>query len=93
MLFQGRQTAKDPFSKPIKLCVECNGIATKLTSICGNGCHSSDLMLPEVSSKATCSNVAFIRQPSTNVALTSKLVMACQIAGGGLTLAEIFYAS
>ena len=38
MLFQGRQTAKDPLSKPVKLCVECNGIATKLTSICGNGC-------------------------------------------------------
>ena len=37
MLFQGYQTAKDPFSNPVKLCVECNGIATKSISICGNG--------------------------------------------------------
>ena len=75
---------------PIKLCVECNGIATELTSICCNECHSSDLLSPEVSSRATSSNVAFIRQPSTDFAMNSKLVMACQMAGGGLTLAQSF---
>ena len=90
MLFQGRQKVKDPFSKPVKFCVECNGIASKLTSICGNGCHSSELASPEVSSKATSSDVAFIRQPSTNFAMNTKLVMACQMSGGGLTLAETF---
>ena len=89
-LFQGRQKRNDPLSKPVKLCVECNGIATKLTSICGNGCHSSDLASPEVSSKATCRNVAFIRQPSTNFAMNAKLVMACQMAVGGMTLAKTF---
>ena len=42
MFFLGRPKAKDPFSKRIKLCVECNGIPTKLTSICGNGYHSQE---------------------------------------------------
>mgnify|MGYP000876320308 FL=1 len=89
-LFLGRQKAKDPFSKHIKLCVECNGIATKLTSICGDGYHSSELASPEVSTKATSSNKAFIIQPSTNFAMNTKLVMACQMSGGGFTLAETF---
>ena len=77
MLFQGHQTAKDPFSKPVKLCVECDDIATKLTSILGYGYHSSELASPEVSSKATSSNVTFVRQPH-------------QMSGGGLTLPETF---
>ena len=34
--------------------------------------------------------MAFIRQPSTNFAMNTKLVMACQMSGGGLTLAETF---
>ena len=59
-----------------------------MTSIYGNGCHSNELASPKVSLKATFSNVAFVIQPSTNFAVNTKLVMTCQMSGGGVTLAE-----
>ena len=79
-----------PVSKPVKLYVQCNVIVTILTSICGNGSQSSDVASLEVSSKATTYNVDFIRQPSTNFAKNTKIVMACQISDGGLAIAGNF---
>ena len=77
-------------SKPIRLNAEYNGIATKVTSTCDNGCHSSKMSLPEVTSKATLRHLAFIRQPSINFAINAKFVMASQMSGGGMMLANFF---
>ena len=90
MLLQGHHKAKDNISKPVKLCDECNDFANKLISIIANGCHSSEFVSLEYSSKATTSNAAFIRQTSTNFAMNTKLVMTCQMSCGVLTLTGAF---
>ena len=76
--------------KPIRLSAEYNGIVTKITSTCGNGCHSWKISSSEVTSKVTLRDLAFIRQPSVNFAINAKLVMASQMSGGCMTLAKTF---